>query len=156
MPAPLAVTARIPVPPREVYDVIADYRDGHARILPRPPFVGLEVEEGGVGAGTRIRVDMRALGRSRSFRAEVTEPEPGRVLVETNDTGYVTTFVVDPDAGGRGSVVTITTVPPDRPGLVAGLERWLARRLLRRTFEDELALLAEVAGSASSERGPAA
>ena len=67
----------------------------------------------GVGAGTVIRVDMRVLGRPQTFRAVVTEPEPGRVLVETNDNGYVTTFTVEPRAEGQHAYVTIATEMTD-------------------------------------------
>jgi len=42
------------------------------------------VEEGGIGAGTVIRFQMRILGRLRTFHAAITEPEPGGVLVETD------------------------------------------------------------------------
>ena len=48
-------SAQIRAPGRIVYSLIADYRNGHPRILPPryypPP---LEVERGGVGAGTAI------------------------------------------------------------------------------------------------------
>ena len=80
-----------------MYRILADYRDGHPRILPRPPFVDLEVERGGVGAGTIIRFRMKSFGRIRNVRAEIAEPEPGRILLETDlDTEAVTRFVVEP------------------------------------------------------------
>ena len=79
----VSVSARIPAPSGRIYGIIADYRNGHPHILP-PAFSNLEVEQGGVGAGTIIRFNVRALGRTQLFRSVVTEPEPGRVLVETN------------------------------------------------------------------------
>jgi hypothetical protein len=138
----------VDAPAHEVYAIFADYRQGHPAILPRPPFVSLAVEEGGTGAGTTIRVAMRLLGRTRSFRAHVTEPEPGRVLLETNDTGYVTSFRVEPDGDGRGSEVTISTEQTRRSGQTARLERWFMGRILRPVFERELELLAGVAANA--------
>ncbi len=42
----ISASALVPAPAREVYAIIADYRDGHPKILPRPPFVSLEVEQG--------------------------------------------------------------------------------------------------------------
>jgi hypothetical protein len=66
-----------------VYSVIADYHHGHPRILPKQ-FTGLSVEKGGVGEGTVIRFSMRVFGRRFEFRGFVSEPEPGRVLVERN------------------------------------------------------------------------
>ena len=55
------------------------------------------MEQGGYGAGTVIRCSIRVMGRTQTFRASITEPEPGRVLVETDLTmPSVTTFTVDP------------------------------------------------------------
>lgn len=125
------------------YAVIADYRDGHKRIIPRPPFVSLEVEEGGVGAGTVIRVGIRMMGRLIHYRASITEPEPGRVLVERNDNGYETSFVVEPD--GDHARVTISTRTAWRPGLLGVLERWGLPRTLRPIYLREIALIEQVA-----------
>lgn len=147
MPSAIVVSRDIAAPPGEVYAILADYHRGHPAILPRPPFTDLVVERGGVGAGTVIRVTMRVMGRSQAFRATITEPEPGRILEETADTGYVTRFFVEPSGDGRGARVTIHTVPPARRGPGAWLERWLVRRLLEPTYHRELDLLARaVAG----------
>src|SRR5688572_10890558 len=126
----ISASAIIAAPPRELYGIIADYREKHPRILPQPPFESLVVEEGGRGEGTVVQVNMRVLGRHQAFRATITEPEPGRVLVETNDTGYVTTFTVDPLDGGDRAAVTISTEAPHK-GLVGALESWFVGRLLR-------------------------
>lgn len=131
-----------------VYRILADYHRGHPRILPSPAFVSLIVEQGGIGAGTVIRVQMRLLGQLQTFRATVTEPEPGRVLVETNDTGYITTFTVEPRANGEHALVTFSTEMPARAGVRAMFGRWLVKRLLRPVYEKELALLATVATDA--------
>src|SRR5947208_3454415 len=102
----------IPAPARRVYDVIADYNVGHPSILPRPPFGALNVEAGGVGAGTTIRFEMRMLGKTRVTRGEITEPEPGRVLVETYpDSGMVTTFLVQPRGAAECEVTISTEIP---------------------------------------------
>ena len=86
---------------------------------------------------------MRVLGSEQTFRAKVTEPEPGRVIAETDlATGLVTTFTVVPE-GDRASHVTITTRVPDRPGLRGVVERWLSKSLLPRIYRDELQLLAQ-------------
>src|SRR5829696_5459319 len=105
----ITVAAEIDASAPLAYSIIADYRDGHPHILPRPPFVSLDVDEGGIGAGTVIRFKMRMLGTTREMRAAVTEPEPGRVLVESDAAGaVVTTFTVDP-LSDRRSRVTIAT-----------------------------------------------
>ncbi len=144
-------SAVIDAPPRVVYGILADYRDGHPQILPTRYFSGLEVERGGRGAGTVIRFEMRTLGTTRSFRGEVTEPEPGRVLVETYEgSGEVTTFTVDPADGGSRSAVTITT--EWTTGGIAGLVQWLlAPPVLRRVYAEELRNLASrAAGEAKT------
>jgi hypothetical protein len=94
---------------------------------------------------------MRVLGRLQSFRAVISEPEPGRVLAETADTGYVTTFAVEPRADGQHAEVTIATELPMRPAVLGALERWLMTRLLRPVYVRELELLAAVAGTLAEE-----
>ena len=135
--------------PARVYATIADYREGHPRILPKQ-FSGLTVERGGVGAGTVIRFQMRAFGTTRNFRGEVTEPEPGRVLVETyqEPNPSATTFTVNP--AGSGCEVVISTVIPVRNGLLGSIERALIERYLIPIYREELGLLARVAGDGSA------
>src|SRR5258707_9197390 len=66
----------------DVYTTIADYRMGHPNILPKENLYDLQVEQGGYGAGTVHRFKARILGVEQSFYQIVSEPEPGRVLVE--------------------------------------------------------------------------
>jgi len=137
----MAATADIDAPADVVYAILADYRTGHPGILPRKYFIDYDVEKGGSGAGTRIRFSIRLLGKVRTVRAEITEPQPGRVLAEEDvDTGAMTTFTVDPVEGARRSRVTIETVW-STPGLSGLLESWFAPRLLRRIYVEELANL---------------
>ena len=136
----------MPAPASVVYGLLADYRDGHPRILPRRWFGPLVVERGGTGAGTQIRFTMRVLGRERPAWGVVSEPEPGRVLVESYpDSGVVTRFTVVP-AGAAAADVTIATELPTRRGVAGAIERALTTRLLQRIYRDELAQLAEVVG----------
>ena len=149
MPRPaVSASALLPVAPEVAYAVIADYHDGHPRILPRPPFTGLVVEQGGVGAGTVATATVKLAGLSSSFRFEVTEPEPGRVLVETNDAGSVTTFTVEPVEGRHDTCrATIETQLPGGRGPFARLNRWFLRRLLRDVLPRELERLEQVTAS---------
>ncbi len=140
-----SATAVIQARPQELYAIIADYHHGHPQIIPKPPFVSLEVEEGGIGAGTVVLVFMRMLGQNQTLRGVVTEPEPGRVLVETYDTGSATTFIVDPHPDGQQATVTILTVMVKRPGLGGLLESWFVPRFLRPVYVRELAQLGQVA-----------
>ena len=142
----IAQSAIIPARRERVYSLIANYHDGHARILPRQ-ISGLVVEQGGVGAGTVIRFQMSVFGRKQTFRAAITEPEPGRVLAETDlDTnGAVTTFTIDPGTAPADSQVTISTELPVRAGLLGFLEKKWTNLLLRPIYARELENLARVA-----------
>lgn len=134
---------RVDAPPAQVYAVLADYRRHHPRIVPPEYFEGLEVLEGGVGAGTRTRVRMHVLGKKRTFEQVVTEPEPGRVLMEENADGSArTTFTVEASGAGA-SHVTIATDLPLQPGLPGVLERLAVSLLFPRIYRKELARLAE-------------
>ena len=143
-------SARVEAPADVVYGIIADYRNGHPHILPKQYFEWLEVEQGGRGEGTVIRFQMRVLGQSRVLRAVVTEPEPGRVLVETDTGGGgpVTTFIVEPE--GSGSNVTFSTKLTSAGGPLGVLERFVLRRVLRRIYARELEQLNRVAVERSS------
>lgn len=143
-------SARVDAPAEVVYNIIADYRNGHPQILPRQYFEWLEVEQGGRGEGTVIRFQMRVLGQTRVLRAVVTEPERGRVLVETDTggAGPVTTFTVEPEVSG--SRVTFSTELTSAGGPLGVLERFVLRRILRRVFARELEQLGRVAVERSS------
>ena len=72
----------------------------------------------------------------------VSEPEPGRVMVETDaEAGVVTTFTVDPLADGAQSRVSISLTGQTSPGLVGMLEKRLNPLVLRRVFAQDLELL---------------
>ncbi len=144
-PFTISETKTVAASPDILYAILADYEYGHPYILPTPPFVDLAVEQGGSGAGTIIRFRMRVLGQTHTLRAVVSEPEPGRVLVETNDNGSVTTFTVDPH--GTGAQVTIATTFPGHTGPLGALESWFMRRMLVPVYGREIDMLAAFAVS---------
>jgi len=150
MMKPYQVTSSllIKAPAKRLYDIIADYHNGHPLILPKPYFVSLEVEEGGFGASTIINLQMRVFGQTQTFRAAITEPDPGRVLVESDlDGGVVTTFRVL-SVDGQTSEVTITTDGKTRrDGVMGLLERYLTENYLHRIYKKELRQLADIAES---------
>jgi hypothetical protein len=119
-----------------VYHLISDYREHHRPegFLP-PAFTDLVVEKGGVGDGTVIRFTMKLGGRSRTMTAAVTEPEPGRVLVERGP-GVETTFTVEPEGGQRARVRFDTVM--EAGGLEGLLTRLFAPGMLRPLYADEL------------------
>jgi hypothetical protein len=134
-------SADVGAPAPDVYRMIADYHNGHPRILPPRYFRNLQVDEGGYGDGTVIRFDMIVYGKTIHARGRVTGPEPGRVLVETYpDMGVVTSFVVEP-LGASTSRVTIATDMPTRAGVLGRIERAVTRSFLKRAYAAELAQL---------------
>ncbi len=136
----------IKAPAARVYSLLADYRNGHPRILPKKYFSAFEVEDGGFGAGTRIKFQMHSLGRTKTFRAAITELIPGRTLVETDlGSGFVTTFTVLPLDNGHGSHVTISSEVNGHDGVMGLVERSMTSMFLRRVFSQELKLLADFA-----------
>jgi hypothetical protein len=142
----VSASGRVDAPPAQVYAIIADYKRHHPHIVPPQYFTRLDVVEGGVGAGTRTRVEMHVLGKRRVFEQVVTEPEPGRVLKEANvDGSAVSTFTVEA-SGERSSHVTIATDLPLQPGIQGVLERLAVSLLFPRIYKKELARLAEYAG----------
>jgi len=133
---------RIAAPADRIYGIISDYRNGHPHILPKQ-FSNLRVESGsGVGAGTTIRFEVTVMGRTDRYKALVSEPEPGRVLVERNmePNDSVTTFIVDPE-DGRAATVTIRTELNARPGVMGAIEKFLIKRVMPGLYAQELRLL---------------
>ncbi|HLI39309.1 MAG TPA: SRPBCC family protein [Streptosporangiaceae bacterium] len=127
---------RVDAPARTVYGYIANMREHHPRFLP-PAFSGFEVESGGVGDGTVTRFTVTAGGRSRQYRMRVTEPEPGRVLTESDEnSSLVTTWTVSPEDGA--SRVQISTTWEGGSGIGGFFERMFAPRAMRGIYADEL------------------
>ena len=70
---------------------------------------------------------MTAMGKTRALRATISEPEPGRVLVETyQESQTVTTSTVVPHGDGKQLQVTFTTEFPMRSGLLGIVQRAFA------------------------------
>jgi Polyketide cyclase / dehydrase and lipid transport len=139
--APISVSAErtVGAPAPEVYGYIADHREHHPHFLP-PAFSDFQVESGGVGAGTIARFKLTAGGRTRQFRMQVAEPEPGRVLTESDtESTSVTTWTVTPE--GNACRVQISTTWQGAGGVGGVFERLFAPRVLRGLYEDELSRL---------------
>jgi len=150
-------SAVIRAPARVVYGLLADYQGGHPRILPPRYFPWLKVERGGVGAGTVIRFKMRAFGATREIQSVITEPEPGRTLVETDQgSGARTRFTVLEEVAGETCRVEIETVW-EAKGVRGWIEQMTAPPFLRRVYQEELTSLAALAeGKPDAQgRGPA-
>ena len=129
----------------DLYAVVADYRVGHPAILPRPFFQELTVEKGGVGEGTIVRGSVMVMGKSYPLHHRITEPEPGRVLQESDldKPGEFTRFIFEPLNGGGQTRVTIATEFVPSPGLMGVMERLTKPGLARKMYRQELGNLAE-------------
>jgi hypothetical protein len=134
-----AAERTIDAPAAHVYHVIRDFRQHHQRFLPSA-FGDLQVEVGGVGAGTIHTFTMTLGGRTAAYRVRVGEPQPGRMLIESDASRrMLTTFTVDPEPYGRTRVRIHTRWYTD--GFAGFVERLVAPRLLRRVYREELELL---------------
>jgi hypothetical protein len=131
----LSAERQIDAPAEVVYHCIADYREHHrpGGFLP-PAFSDFRIEQGGVGAGTVMSFTVTLGRRRRRMTHTVSEPEPGRVLVEGGPRER-TTFTVEP-VGGACRVRIDTVILGS--GLDGLLTRLLARRLMLPLFNDEL------------------
>jgi Polyketide cyclase / dehydrase and lipid transport len=139
----------IDAPPAVVYMVLADYTTRHPKIMPAPPFSDLEVESGGVGAGTVFHITLRMLGRRQRLHMRVGEPEPGRVLTETNlDTGVITEFTVAPREGGSRTLAGMSSEWEPQGGLRGLTDRLVTPRLMGRMFTKQLRQLDQYIRSA--------
>jgi uncharacterized protein YndB with AHSA1/START domain len=127
----------IDAPAQDVYRYLADMQL-HSQFLP-PPFYDFNVVEGGVGTGSVVEYKIDYAGGVRTLRMEVTEPEPGRTLVQadTNDSGLVTTFTVTPQ--GEQALVSITSGFDGESGVMGVIQRIIAPRRLHRAYVRELA-----------------
>ncbi len=135
----VAAEGAVGAPAARVYTYLSDYQQHHPRILP-DAFSDFVVEQGGVGAGTVIRFRLKAGGRTRAYHQRVDEPDPGRVLRETDvNSNANTAFTVTPE--GDGSRVRIVTTWERSKGIAGVFERLFAPRLLNKLYADELARL---------------
>jgi Polyketide cyclase / dehydrase and lipid transport len=140
----------INAPADVVYRCLADYTHHHrpGGFLP-PAFSNQEVLSGGVGDGTVIRLNVSLGGRTTILTARISEPEPGRMLVEDGER-VQTTFTVQPEADK--SRVRFDTVLK-AGGLEGLMNKFLAARLLRPVYTDELERLERYAQSQAAAVG---
>jgi len=146
----VTVSGKVQAPTAVVYNILADYNQ-HRQILPPNYFTRLDIEEGGVGEGTRLTTAMNVMGNKQEFHLSVSEPQPG-VLVERDvNTGLNTTFTVKP-AGTSASEVSIQTTWQPHPGLSGVLERYTTPFFMRRIYRQELDLLDAYARQQNEKR----
>lgn len=141
MSEPIKVQASevIDARPEDVYALLSDYKIGHPAILPKPYFTGLTVEKGGQGEGTIVITKMKVMGQEFVYRQAVTEPEPGRLLVETDlETGQFSSFTFEPVNGGKQTYLTIYSEFPGKAGFAGWMEKLMQPMIVGRIYRQEL------------------
>ncbi len=130
----------VAAPAATVYGYLAGYRTDRPQFMP-DAVSGWAVEEGGAGAGTVVRFTIAAGGRQREYRMAVTEPEPGRLLRES-DTGssFVTTYTLDAATPGSCGV-QIESTWQGAGGIGGFFEKRFAPVALRRIYAEMLVKL---------------
>jgi Polyketide cyclase / dehydrase and lipid transport len=128
----------------DLYAVVTDYHVGHPAIVPKPYFTDLTVEKGGQGTGTIIRGNLRVFGKDYPFHQLVSEPEPGRIILETDiETGQRSRFTFEPLSDGSRTRVTIASDFPPSKGFVGFMERFTKPSFVRMLYKKELRNLAD-------------
>jgi len=152
----IEASRRIDAPAETAYAIIANYHEHHPKILP-PQFGAFEVLEGGIGEGTVIRFSMTIKGRKNFGTMHVSEPEPGRLLVESNpESGLVTESSVAPLSGSTCEVTfktygrRIRQVHRFMGRFVEGSLARVYRSVLRPIYQDELQRLDQYAQELST------
>jgi hypothetical protein len=122
-----------------IHAVITDYRVGHQAIVPKPYFSELTIEQGGQGAGTIIRFTATVFGKTDTYHQLITEPEPGRVILETDiETGQYSKFILEPLNNGTQTRVTIFVEFPLSSGIQGIADKLLKPMVSRWLFRQEL------------------
>ena len=134
----------INAPAKDVYSVLADYNNGHPKIMPKNFCEGLRVVKGtGIGENTRIEVRFNIYGQRETLIMDISEPEPGRILQEIDTKAVnITRFIVDP-IDQESSRVTIQTKVMKQTGIPPGpyLDMIIKEIVLKRVFKAELETL---------------
>jgi Polyketide cyclase / dehydrase and lipid transport len=119
-----------------VHNLFADFVNHHPKFLP-PQFTELQLEAGGYGAGTVYNFTSLFGGQVRAFKMLVSEPQPGKVMIEHDQLSTLeTTFTFTPE--GTRTRITFETVWESAGGLMGALEAWFAPAMMRRLYQDEL------------------
>ena len=117
------------------YHCIAN--DNHHRHFLPDAITNFKTLKGGIGRGTVHSFTLTAGKRVREYTMQVEEPEPGRVITETDEnSSLVTRFTVSED--GAGSHVRITTEWDGAGGVGGFFERTFAPKVLKEIYAEEL------------------
>ena len=135
----ISTRRRIPRPPSEVFDFVADLRK-RGQFLPRNHSGFAVLTDQVEGAGARAAYELAVAGRTRRLVLAVAESEEGRRIVERTGVEEPTfTTVWEFQAADGETLVTLTIEYQAMPGLVGGLiELLVVRARLRRNYAELL------------------
>jgi hypothetical protein len=124
-------------PAERVAAALADYDGTRPRILPEQ-FSDYRVENGGQGAGTRVRWRFAATSkRVRDQVMEVTQPSPDVLVERDANSSMVTTWTVSAADAGV-STVRVRTTWTGAGGIGGFFERTFAPKGLARVYTSML------------------
>ena len=132
----VSVERRFQATPERVYNLIIDMEE-HRRILPKQ-FESLDVLEGGRGAGTVFRLTMNVMGSRTSLVMTLSEPEPGRIVLEQDPAAGITTIWKLTSLPGDGCMLRLTSQFPRKPGFAGWVERFATASMIRSIYKREL------------------
>ena len=131
----IEVSATINAPHADILHILRDYKGGHVEILP-PQFQSLEVEAGGYGAGTVYRLTVKVMGQTTIYHHEVTEPEAGRILKESDrNTPQWSAYHLEP-IDANTTQVTIKALMVGKSWLERRITAMVSRRLFKQILEN--------------------
>jgi hypothetical protein len=145
------VEREVAAAPETVLDVLRDYRAGRPRILPAN-FTQYRVESGGYGDGTVVTYRLKVGPRERTYRMQVSEGPPGRLVERDLGSSFVTTWTVEPGPRPGSSRVRIESTWQGAGGIGGFFEARFAPAGLRRVYADLLDRLAEAAAGSVVRR----
>lgn len=144
----VAVERVIAAAPERVYRYIADYRQHHGNWLP-PEYSSYRAQAPGDDGASDVFYHLKTGSRERDYHMRVTEPTPGRTVME-RDTGssLEKTWTVEP--AGDESRVRIETRWQGAGGIGGFFERTFAPRVLSALYAVELKRLDDYARQQAS------
>ncbi len=127
--------------PEEVYAFLKDYTK-RPQIL-TANYLNYQIEQDGNGAGTIVTYRLHAANRERGYRMQVSEPNQGNVLKESDaSSSLVTTWTLTPAENNSKTRVQLTSDWEGGKGVGGFFEKTFAPLGLRRIYTEILAKLA--------------
>jgi uncharacterized protein YndB with AHSA1/START domain len=137
-PIRVETSREIAAPCERVYERLSDYGPGRSAWLPAANYSEMAVQKGGSGPGTEVSYRLKVGPRQRVYKMQISAPEPGTSVVETDSTSsMVFTWSVKPS--GSASLVTVACQWRGGSGIGGFFERRFAPGGVRRVLSQALA-----------------